>query len=219
MYVGSWGVVLTGGAAPPRAAVNFLFERSNEIVAADSGFDLALSYGVAPDFVVGDFDSVQNRVQLQKLNSDRVREFSHKKDETDTEIAVRFLREHGETNIAVVGGGGGRLDHLIAILSLFDRGASPALWITDDAFVYSIEDDLVLTGQAGKRVSFFPAGRTECAMKSSGLEWELDGLRWRHGDIGVSNKIISDRLRVSLLTGRLIMVGGLELLPGVFVER
>jgi thiamine pyrophosphokinase len=47
-------------------------------------------------------------------------------------------------------------------------------------------------------------------MTSTGLQWPLDGLEWRHGDVGISNKVVDDVLRVDMLSGRLIMVQSLE---------
>jgi thiamine pyrophosphokinase len=47
-------------------------------------------------------------------------------------------------------------------------------------------------------------------MHSDGLKWPLDGLTWRHGDVGISNVAIKDEVAIEMLTGRLIMVRELE---------
>jgi thiamine pyrophosphokinase len=49
---------------------------------------------------------------------------------TDTELAVSLLEEKGARRIWLIGGGGGRLDHLLAIRSLFERDRCPERWIT-----------------------------------------------------------------------------------------
>lgn len=213
--VGGWGVVLTGGSAPPRSVVTRFLEGAERIVAADSGLDLALSYAVDPDLVVGDMDSVRRTEELDRFKPEQVIRFSQEKDETDTEIALRTLFEAGIDRTVVVGGGGGRLDHLIAILSIFDREKHPALWVTDTSFVQSIEKSGRLEKCEGKQVSFFPVGDSMCTMESTGLRWSLDGLSWRRGDIGVSNMITESVMTVRMKTGRLILVGALDVISGV----
>ncbi|MFP3958722.1 MAG: hypothetical protein ACLFUX_01000, partial [Spirochaetaceae bacterium] len=69
--------------------------------------------------------------------------------------------------------------------------------------------ELEYPGLRGRTVSFFPVGNEECRMRSEGLRWPLDGLVWRHGDVGISNEVVSDTLRVHMISGRLIMVRAL----------
>lgn len=181
------------------------------IVAADSGFDLALSYGITPDLLVGDEDSMTDPDGAQDvLGNQRIIRFETAKDETDTEIGLRTLVERGIEPVAVVGGGGGRLDHLVGILSLFDRKRRPKWWITDRDEVVEIAGRETFQGMRGVVCSFFPVGDQPCTMHSDGLKWPLDGLTWRHGDVGISNVAIKDEVAIEMLTGRLIMVRELE---------
>ncbi len=213
----TWGVVLTGGASPDRLHAEPFLRRAGRTVAADSGLDLAISYGFSPDLVVGDMDSLADLRTLDEFPADRVCRFDHDKDETDTEIALRMLFEEGFSRVALIGGGGGRLDHLMAIIALFDRDVRPSVWLTDEAFVCSLESEVELRGCAGRRVSFFPVGEGPCRMRSTGLQWALDGLLWRRGDVGVSNRITDDRMRVTMESGRLLMVCGADLPAGAVV--
>ncbi len=215
MSFGDWGIVLTGGSAPEKDRVTFLLERAALLVGADAGLDLADDYGCTPDFVVGDMDSVKRSGRLAEIDPERVIRHSHNKDETDTELGIEVLRRRDIDKIAVIGGGGGRLDHLIAILALFDRPDSPNIWISHNAFVLNIVDTCYMKGCGGERISFFPAGNTTVTMRSDGLEWELNGLAWNHGDVGISNRMRTNDVSVEVLTGRLIMVGELGVLSGV----
>jgi thiamine pyrophosphokinase len=179
------------------------------VVAADSGLDLAMRLGIEVDLVVGDFDSLSDRTFLDRFD-DRVVSFPEGKDETDTEIGIRLARERGASSVTLIGGGGGRLDHLIAIVSLFDRELHPDMWITNNALVLSVETSRTIEGRIGELISFFPVGPVPCRMRSSGLRWQLDGLVWEHGDVGISNVMKEERVKVEMVSGRLIAVRALE---------
>jgi len=199
-------LILTGGEMPPADIIAGEADNSDITIAADSGFDTAVMYGLKVDYIVGDMDSLTRVKDLERFRRERIIRFPHEKDDTDTELALKKAKEKGAGYITLLGGGGGRLDHLIGILSLFDRDNRPDEWYTGNERVISVSESLVLHDMQGKRVSFFPAGRDQCTMESEGLKWPLDGLVWNKGDAGISNEITGKKMKVTMKTGRLIMV-------------
>ncbi len=174
--------------------------------AADAGLSLALELGIEPDLVVGDMDSLADRSLLDRFPPDRVLRFPQDKDETDTEIGLRLLRERGCSDVTIAGGGGGRVDHLLAIAALFDRDDPPRRWVTDTADIRLIEGECEVAGWEGSTVSFFPLGSQASGMRSEGLRWPLDGLCFRRGYAGISNRVTASRMRVWVETGKLLMI-------------
>ncbi len=209
------GLVITGGAAADSRWFHCLSGNFEVIVAADSGLETAAKLGVDVDMVVGDMDSLTRVELLESVPPERFRRYDEEKDDTDTQIGLGYLREAGCGYLGIYGGGGGRLDHLIAILSLFDRSDPPDIWVTDSNVVILIEKELSLYGMKNQVVSFFPAGSERCTMISKGLKWSLDHLLWVKGDVGVSNVITTDEMRVEMLSGRLLFVGPLDTLIGL----
>ena len=209
------GLLFVGGEAPDRKWYNSLVERFDVIVAADGGFDLAIDLGVRVDKVVGDMDSVLSIDIMNTYDHQNVIRYSEEKDDTDTEIGLKTLREMGCEYICIYGGGGGRLDHLVGLLALFDRELFPDLWITNSHMVVSIVDSVEIVGKMGYVVSFFPVGKKSCTMTSSGLKWDLNGLIWEKGDCGISNVISEQIMQVRVATGRLVMISELGLLDEV----
>jgi len=137
------GIVFTGGEGPPPKALtdvlnNFAAREHKStdqippkplIVAADSGLLLAEKAGFIPDWIIGDMDSVDTE-RLAAYAPEKILRFPRDKDYTDTELAFSLLREKGCGPVWIIGGGGGRIDHLFGIRSLFERDYPPERWLT-----------------------------------------------------------------------------------------
>jgi thiamine pyrophosphokinase len=203
------GVVITGGLAPPAEIVKRWCESAKVVVAADSGFDTATRAGVCPDAVVGDFDSIENRNAFAVYDG-IVERHPRDKDLTDTELGIELLSARGCDEWVILGGGGGRSDHFLGILFLFDRPEAPLVWVTDRAEFSRVEAEHKLEGKPGSVVSVFPIGEDSCTARSQGLKWPLDGIVWRRGDIGVSNELVAPVARITVVSGRLLLVRELE---------
>lgn len=202
------GLVLTGGNAPA-GRITFASRSTWIVVAADSGLEYAVSHGITPDGIVGDMDSISDPQLVGSFAEAEIEQYSRAKDWTDTEIAMNFLWKRSINDISIIGGGGGRLDHLMAILALFERSRFPRKWFTDQEEITVIDSAVEFLGQPGETISFFPTGPDAVTMKSYGLRWPLDDLTWRHGDVGVSNECTGGPCRVTVQSGRLLMVRAL----------
>jgi thiamine pyrophosphokinase len=200
------GIVLIGGKSPDYKLVKHEIETADIIIAADSGLEYAVNNKIHVDYIVGDMDSIENKKLLDKFPSDIIEVYPEEKDETDTEIGIRALQQLGADQITIIGGGGGRLDHLIGILTLFERKNPPHKWVNHSYQVIAIFDTLEADVEEGEIISFFPLGCNPCTMKSTGLKWNLDGLTWRRGDMGISNVAVGKKVFVEMKTGRVIMV-------------
>jgi len=84
-------------------------------IAADSGLETAEKLEIAPDIIMGDFDSV-NPERLAKYKN--IIKYPAEKDDTDSMLCVKYALEHDYKNIIIIGGTGGRLDHALANLAL-----------------------------------------------------------------------------------------------------
>ena len=196
------GLLLTGGYGPARADLEPFLQAVGPIVAADSGYDLALALGLRPDLIVGDMDSVR----AERLPAERVRRFPRDKEYTDTELGLHALKELCCDRVVIAGGGGGRLDHLLFIAGLFERETLPLCWVTSHEHVEAIRGAASYVGCVGQTVSFLPLSGGAAIERSAGLRWPLDGLRWRPGEGGVSNVITASPMRVTVAEGAVLMI-------------
>ncbi len=197
-----------GSEAPPRERMAARLSGFGLVCAADSGLDLLARWDVAPDLIVGDMDSIADPGLLDRYPRAELCRFSRDKDETDAEIGLRMLAARGAGRIVIVGGGGGRLDHILAIRALFERSVRPAEWHTAAESVYYVAsgERLSLAAKAGSPLSIFPLAEGASGMKSGGLAWPLAGLSWGPGDFGLSNEALGDELFIEAGKGALLVV-------------
>lgn len=219
------GLLFTGGEMPDMAIAPLFFGNYEYSVAADSGLETALRAGIVPDLAIGDMDSLRSRELLDALPPDRVERWDVDKDFSDTELALRALRERGVDEVVLVGGGGGRLDHLFAIEDLFRRDYCPELWISGESVVAVVEGGtrrarLAIDGlDDSMPVSVFPVqkggrfrkdatgtvgARESC--RAEGLHWSIDGLDWDAGSYSLSNRKAATRVLLTADAGRFMAV-------------
>ncbi|MDR1626990.1 MAG: thiamine diphosphokinase [Spirochaetia bacterium] len=200
------GCVFTGGLWPAKENCEEYLNEAGLYVAADSGLLLARSFGLRPDYIVGDMDSLPNLAMLDDYDPGSVMRYPREKDYSDTELGLELAREKGCDRVFLIGGGGGRMDHFLALYSLFHRKNPPSAWLTDrDEMIY-IDSRYALEGCKGKEISLFPLGSQRVRMRSTGLKWPLGGLEWRIGDVGISNIVADNYAEIQIVTGALLLM-------------
>lgn len=211
------GLVVTGGKLDMAFARSFLEEHHfDKIIAVDAGLAAADALGLAPDYVVGDFDTADGALMEKYKKMPHIVWEVHKpeKDETDTELARSCAVSLGCGEIAFLGATGGRLDHLIGnIHALYDcmqRGI--------DAYIVDAQNKLYLLDEGktfckgrqwGKYVSFIPYTEQVCGITLRGFRYPLTERDIRRGEevgLCISNEVIEDRATLQFEEGILICV-------------
>jgi len=207
------GIILTGGEGPQAALVKQFIEQEAKdalLIAADSGLAAAQSAGLEVDWVIGDMDSIGDEARLSAFPPQRVIRHGRDKDCTDTELAFSHALENACDEVWIIGGGGGRIDHLFAIRSLFERDVFPLRWITDAADIRCIDsaakNELSMILEKEAVVSVFPLGSGPWEAESDGLKWPLAGLPWDRGFFGLSNTAPDGKFSVRALLGRFMLI-------------
>lgn len=107
-------LIITGGNLTKEFLQNFLKENKFEkIIAVDKGLEILNKLDVKPDYIIGDFDSVNNEILKQYKNTP-ITYLKPEKDFTDTHMALKKVIEMGGKQITIVGATGTRFDHTIA---------------------------------------------------------------------------------------------------------
>jgi thiamine pyrophosphokinase len=220
MRVTRAAIVLAGGD-PVEPNLSTLLPRDAVVIAADSGLHQAELLGLHVDYVVGDFDSADpDAVERARVAGAVIERHPAEKDATDLELALDVARDQGAQKITVVGGAGGRLDHLIANFMLLASSRFADLEIDarpGDAYVAVVQGGRPprpVTGRPGSLVTLLPIGGDACGITTVGLQYPLQDATLRPGTSrGVSNVLIGTEGSVALDIGTLLAIqpeGGAE---------
>ena len=95
------------------------------VVCADRGLEYALQLGLQPDLLVADCDSSP----CMTVPCEFIR-LTPEKDDTDTMHALNISIERGCKNVMIVCATGGRIDHMLANLSLCEYCAEKSVFCT-----------------------------------------------------------------------------------------
>lgn len=220
MRVTRAAIVLAGGD-PVEPHLSRLLAPDAVVIAADSGVHQAELLGLHVDYVVGDFDSADPAaIERARVAGAVIERHPSEKNATDLELALDVAREHGARQITVVGGAGGRLDHLLANFTLLASPRFADLEIDarpGDAYVVILQGGRParsLLGRPGSLVTLLPVGGDACGITTDGLQYPLRDATLRPGTSrGVSNVLIASEASVVLDVGTLLAVlpfGGAE---------
>jgi thiamine pyrophosphokinase len=213
-YEGASALIVLGGE-PVEDGVRRLVPSHVVVIAADSGVDQAHRLGLDVDVAIGDFDSV-TAVGLDRARRRGAQISRHPmaKDATDFELALEAALQLGVASAAVVGGEGGRLDHLIANALVMASPRYGALALSavgsDGARLHVVRGSTRLTGDPGELVSLLAVNGPASGITTSGLLYALSDAVLEPGSSrGVSNQLVSADATVSVGEGVLLVI-----LPG-----
>jgi thiamine pyrophosphokinase len=208
-------IIIAGGQAGSGTEHQHRVQADDRIIGVDGGAARALAWGLVPDLVIGDMDSLPDKDQAA-LEAQGCRFVVHPraKDETDLELALTYAAKQGAREIVVLAALGGRLDHTLANLLLL---SIPALEGVPVRIVEGAQEALLvrgggaatIEGQPGDLVSLLPLGGDARGVRTQGLAWALEGDTLRFGfSRGVSNEMRGQTARVEVQAGHLLVVHG-----------
>lgn len=186
------------------------------IVAVDAGLESAKSLGLIPHVVVGDFDTVSSQVleEYQRLPDIIWEVHNPEKNETDTELAVHTAMNMGAGEITILGGTGGRMDHMLGNLQLMaaclKQGVSACL-IDSQNKVYLLKEGKTFRREElwGKYISFLPFTQKVHGITLKGFYYPLNQRNITMGEeagLCISNELSEDTGSISFTSGILICV-------------
>ncbi len=175
------------------------------VIAADGGLAHVQKLGLAPDLILGDFDSLGYAPAGAQV-------FPVEKDDTDAMLAVKKGLELGFTEFVIYGGlDGKRLDHTLAnyqtLQYLADHGARGTLAGADFLARVIQNEVFALPARDEGLVSVFCLGAEAAGVCIRGLQYTLEnGVLTPGFPLGVSNHFIGKEAEISVQQGSLLIL-------------
>ena len=175
------------------------------VIAADGGLRHTEKLGIAPDAVLGDFDSLGFCPEGANV-------FPVEKDDTDAMLAVRLGLERGCGEFLLYGSlDGPRLDHTVAnfqtLQFLADHGA--AGYLIGNTTMVTVVKNGKITFPAGLSgtISVFCMGPDAVGVTEKGLFYGLENASLTSGfPLGVSNHFTGEAAEISVKNGSLLVL-------------
>ena len=202
--------IFSGGDPPAPLAIEALTP-PDVILAADSGVEHALTLGCRVNLVVGDLDSADPAaLDAAVAGGAALERYPVAKEATDLELAFAAARAQKCGRVIVIGGHGGRLDHLLGNALLFASPDFADLRVEarmGDADVVVVRDLAELHGDVGDLCSLVPVGGPATGVRTQGLRFPLHGEVLHPGSTrGISNELLEPVAQVALERGVILAV-------------
>lgn len=114
-------LIVSGG----NVDIELLKQKINEytkIIAVDKGLESLYKIDKNPDYIVGDFDSVDTKIiEFYKEKNIEIYGYSSEKDYTDTELGLNLAIDLSPKKIVIIGGIGTRIDHTLANIHIIKK--------------------------------------------------------------------------------------------------
>lgn len=208
-------VIVSGGELDEKFALAVLRESvTNCVIGVDKGMELLYWNGIVPSYIVGDFDSVDQKIAnyYRDETSVPIREYNPVKDASDTEIAVRLAMTLGCSELIILGATGGRIDHLwanVQTLTIPFRAGIDAKILDPRNRIRLIGGKTVLKKSEayGPYFSLFPLGNEVYGFNIEGAKYPLRNHTLTPFDsLCVSNQIAGDEVTIDFSAGTVILM-------------
>lgn len=203
--------VIAFGSIEDNKRVEAECKNADYIICADGGAGYAYNANIMPDFLIGDFDSLNAQI-LEYFKSKKVKiiKYPKEKDYTDTELCVKKALELNCRSISILAGIGDRIDHSlgnIGLLHMVYKEGSMGYIISDKSDIYLCTDKIQLKGKAGDTVSLIPYNGDAAGVTTKGLKYPLnDAVVYFGSPIGISNIMTDDVCMVGIKSGEILVI-------------
>jgi thiamine pyrophosphokinase len=180
---------------------------SYKLIAADGSAETLLKFNIEPDFIIGDLDSVSDSTlsyfKTRGSKIIRVKEQEH----NDFEKSLKFALKNGLTNIAVIGFGGKRNDHLLNNYSILKKYSSECrIKLIDSQFeIFFLPKSYSFRYRIGKEISLIAFPKAG-GIYTHGLKYVLKNGELIFGEReGALNEASEKNVSISFRTGGILI--------------
>lgn len=204
-------VIIGGGHAPSKELLEEELADADILICADGGGDCLYKYNKVPDYLLGDFDSInKNILEFFKRSNCTIEAYPPEKDCTDSEICFNKAIGLKARSITMLGFTGSRLDHFLGNLGLLEKSLAHGVKSTirdNNNKIFIINESCTFKAEENKFISFQAYSDVVENLCLSGVKYPLSAYRLFKGDLRtISNEFISKEITINFDSGLLLMI-------------
>ncbi len=183
-----------------------LAQEAQLIIAGDGGANVLSDVGFFPDILIGDMDSISQKVLEKMPETCEIFRYPQAKDYSDSELCIKKALEYRPQKIILAAATGTYIDHsLTNLLSLFtitDCDTHIEI-VTSNSTIFLITPQMPakMNGMNGRRFSFFPFEAIN-GLVMEGFYYHFSKNNLRRWEYSLSNVINSDTALLSFEVGK-----------------
>ena len=207
-------IIITGGNIKEEFLKKVFLENKYEnIIASDKGLEALDKLGLKPNYIIGDFDSINEEILSKYLLDKEIKtiKLNPEKDYTDTHMALKLAIELKSTNIIIVGAIGSRIDHTIANIHILkealDKNIKCSIINENNKIQLINKDTTIERNENFRYISLIPLTTKVCGITLKGFKYGLINATLEIGkSLGVSNEQTKELAIIEIKEGILLLI-------------
>lgn len=196
-------IVVADGSFPVHDIPLGYLSKARMVVCCDGSTASLVNYGIEPDAIVGDMDSLSDF--LRERFADRIHADGNQ-ETNDLTKAVLWCRKSGYDDVIIIGASGKREDHSIGNISLlaeYSKEGSVKM-ITDSGVFIPFPKSCTIESEPGQQVSIFSIN-PQVDITSKGLLYKLVKRRLTNWWEGTLNEATGNQIELDFSGGPVII--------------
>ena len=198
-------LIIANGQAPKKQLLQTLVEESDCIIAADGGSNICFKNNIYPDYIIGDFDSIDNKLKKHFKNSEFI--YRPEQDEHDLLKALKFCKTLKPQKVITTAVFGKRIDHTLSNMFILQKQKFkfPIEFVDNYGRVFLINKKQEFSLPPKHPISLLSYNPV-FGITLKGFKYNLTEKDFPDGFNGVSNEISKSPASISIKKGTLIAI-------------
>ena len=201
-------IIIANGDKPSKQNINFLMKNGiDTIIAADGGANSCFRLGILPNYIIGDFDSIEPEIFSYFQSRTKLVKYTRQND-TDVEKALKFALKKKFKTVYLLGATGDRLDHTICNLGIVIKFFPKIriIIIHGKTILFPCLEDVKIMTTPGEMISLY-AFNPNTRITSNGLKYCLHNTPLTFGEKeSTSNVAIGDKVMLKISGGIVFVI-------------
>ena len=207
-------LIVTGGNINLNFFNNLLNNEKFDItIASDKGLETLDKLNIVPNYIIGDFDSINREVLNKYINREDINVFKLNpiKDFTDTHMALKKAIDLKSTNVTIVGAIGTRIDHILGNINILKEALDKDIdckIVNENNEISLINKDVVIHKDENYPfISLIPLTTKVYGVTLKGFKYSLEDATMEIGNsLGISNEQIDNEAEIKIKDGIMIVI-------------